>query len=408
MQKIIAFFTSIFATLSLMAAMFVPVMGDIVFVHGVKGVNYFYNLYDNREAWEQRKEFLIEQNLDVFQIDLAKAKQAPEGKTAYAPKTLAAEAGVVIERLYVETIPGYYLCANIYVSADPAVNGAPMPLIMLSHGHFNKSWDNRDRFFEDSQYFGAAFARRGFMVVAWDMVGQGDDRIDENNAILEHEDKYNTVIQTWNSMKLLSYVLSERFTTESSYKADTRYVAVTGASGGATQALYTAALDDRVTASIPVVMVSAFFNGDCKCENGVNALRTCKVKSNICERAACFAPKPMLCISDGDDWTRVFPDVGYPYLQYVYGFYGAESRLENFHHADGVHDYGFVKRQKALDFLLRQWELPANGLYDLPYTADAYTLRPCADLMTFSASSGLSRPAGYSTCNKDLYERVVG
>ena len=408
MQKIINTFTALFATLSLMAALFVPFMSDTIFVNGAKGVSRFYKMYDDQASWEARKELLIGETLDVFKLDLDKAREAPTGKTAYAPKTLVTESGIIIERLYVETIPGYYLCANIYVSADPAVNTEPMPLVMLAHGHFDDGWDNRDRFFEDSQYFGAAFAQRGFLVVAWDMVGLGDDRIDTKNSILTHETKYNTVIQTWNSMKLLSYVLSDRFTTESSYKADPRYVVATGASGGGTQAIYMSALDDRVTASIPVVMVSAIFNGDSKCENGINALWTCKVHSNICERIACFAPKPLLVISDSNDWTRLNPQVEYPYLQYVYGFYDAKEKMENFHDADGVHDYSLLKRQKALDFLLRMWDLPKNGLYDKPYTADNYTLRPVADLMTFSASSGLQRPAGYSTCNKELYDRVIG
>ena len=385
-------------------AMFSPIIADMIFVHGVKGTKYLFKKSENPGAWGNRKKFLIGHTLDVFKLDLEKAKKVPEGKTAFAPKLRAEEAGVVIERFYVETIPGYYLCGNMYVSADPAVNQKPMPLIMLAHGHFNRSWDNRDRFFEDHQYLGAAFAKRGFLVVLWDMIGHGDDRIDakKKHSILKHEDKRNTVIQTWNSMKLLSYLLSERFTNETSYKIDERYIAATGASGGATQAIYLSVLDDRVTASVPVVMVSAYFNGDCKCENGVNALRTSKVKSNIAERIACFAPKPLLCISDGDDWTRKFPEVELPYLKHVYGLFNAQDRIENFHDRDGVHDYNLLKRQKALDFLCRHWGLP-----EMPYTEDDYILRPVEDLTTFSAASGLARPGDYVRDNGVLFDWIT-
>jgi len=403
MNKLLASFSD----LPMWAALFHPVMADTIFVRGVKGVRYFHGLYDSREAWEARKALLARHTLDVFRLDPEKAKKAPEGKTAYAPKIHDEAAGVVIERFYVETIPGYYLCANIYASADPAVNRAPMPLVMLAHGHFNRGWDNRDRFFQDSQYFGVAFAKRGFLVVAWDMVGMGDDRIDAKSAILPHAHTYNTVIQTWNSMRLLGYLLSNRFTQESSYRVDGRFVAATGASGGGTQSIYMSLLDDRVTASIPMVMVSAYFNGDCKCENGVNALRGRKVKSNICERIACFAPKPLLVISDGDDWTRRNPDIEYPYLQDVYSFYGAKDRVENFHDLRGVHDYSLKKRWAALDFLLRQWNLPRNGLYDLPYAEDIYRLKPVDEMKTFSASSGLARPAGYERDIGALYRAVV-
>ena len=388
-------------------AMLRPIIADTIFVRGVKGVRYLYKQCSSLEAWEARKAFLLKNTLDIFKLNLAKAREAPEGKTAFAPKIYDEAAGVVIERFYVETIPGYYLCGNMYVSADPAVSQKPMPLILLGHGHFNKSWDNRDRFYQDHQYLGAAFAKRGFLVAAWDMVGHGDDRIDAQHFILEHEDKLNTVIQTWNSVRLLSYLLSARFTAETTYRIDERYVAATGASGGGTQAIYLSVLDDRVTASIPVVMVSAYFNGDCKCENGVNALRTWRLKSNIAERIACFAPKPLLTISDGDDWTRRNPHDETPYLQYVYSLYGAQAKMENFHDLHGVHDYGLVKRQTALDFLLRQWELPANGVYDLPYTEDTLALRPVEELRTFGASSGLSRPAEYVKSNGELYEMIT-
>jgi len=382
-------------------AMLRPIIADTIFVRGVKGVRYLYRQCKTPEAWEARKRLLTQHTLDVFQFDLDRAKQVPEGKTAYAPKIIDEQAGIVIERFYVETIPGYYLCGNLYVSADPVVNQKPMPLILLAHGHFNRSWDNRDRFFEDSQYLGAAFAKRGFLVAAWDMIGHGDDRIDANNSILKHEHKLNTVLQTWNSMRLLSYLLSERFTRETSYRIDERTVAATGASGGGTQAIYLSLLDGRVTASIPVVMVSAYFNGDCKCENGVNALRSGGIKSNIAERIACFAPNPLLVISDGDDWTRRNPVDEYPYLRHVYSLYGSQGRVENFHDLHGVHDYNLPKRQKALAFLCRQWGLP-----DMPYEEDNYTLRPVEELKTFSASSGLARPADAVTSNGELYARI--
>jgi len=95
-------------------------------------------------------------------------------------------------------------------------------------------------------------------------------------------------------------------------------------------------------------------------------------------------------------------------LQHVYSLYGAQAKMENFHDANGVHDYGLVKRQAALDFLLRQWGLPANGVFDVPYTEDTLALRPVEELRTFGASSGLSRPAEYVKSNRELYESITG
>jgi len=404
MHKLISFFT----TLAVLSSMIINIAGDLVYIRGVQGTRYFYGLYDNLEAWEARREIVTGHTVDTFRIDIDEAKKAPEGETAYAPKI--ERDGILIDRLYVETIPGYYLCVNLYASADPAVNGEPMPLVMLAQGHFNEGRDNRDRFFRDFQHLGAAFAQRGFLVVTWDMIGRGDCG---NGSGLSHYEDVNTVIQTWNSMKLLSYLLSDRFTAESSYKVDERYVAVTGASGGGTQAIHMSLLDDRLTAAIPVVMVSAYFGGNCACENGINAMKgegflgRTKFKTNNCERIACFAPKPLLIISDGDDWTKRSPDVEYPYLQYVYSFYGAQRKVENFHDLHGVHDYSLPKRQAALDFLLRQWGLPANGVYDVPYIKDTYTLGTYDELGTFGASSGLARPADAARSNQELYELIT-
>ena len=401
MRKLKTFFSG----LVILSTMLIPIAGDMIYVRGAQGVGHFRRLYDDLAGWQQRRETLAEHTRKAFQIDLAKAKEPPQGQSAYAPKIEAD--GIIIDRFYVETMPGYYLCGNLYASADEAVNGKPMPLVMLAQGHFNESWDNRDRFFRDFQHLAAAFAQRGFLVVTWDMIGRGDDRNGrDEEALLPHKDNYNTALQTWNSIKLLSYLLSERFTAESAYTVDARYVALTGASGGGTQTIHAALLDDRLTAAIPVVMVSAYSNGGCECENGLNAMRDGRFKTNNCERIAAFAPKPLLVISDGDDWTKRTPAVEYPYLQEVYSFYGAKEKVENFHDLHGRHDYSLIKRQHALDFLLRQWALPRNGVYGLPYIKDTYTLQSYEQLRTFSTASGLARPADALRSCAELYARI--
>ena len=71
-----------------------------------------------------------------------------------------------------------------------------------------------------------------------------------------------------------------------------------------------------------------------------------------------IAPKPMLLISDGDDWTRNTPDVEYPFIRRTYSFYHAEDNVENVHFPEGKHDYGFEKRIPVYRFLA---ETPGNG-----------------------------------------------
>ena len=63
-----------------------------------------------------------------------------------------------------------------------------------------------------------------------------------------------------------------------------------------------------------------------------------------------FAPRPMLVVSDGGDWTASVPTLEYPYLQRVYGFYGAKDRIVNVHLPKERHDFGPNKRNAVYDF----------------------------------------------------------
>lgn len=68
------------------------------------------------------------------------------------------------------------------------------------------------------------------------------------------------------------------------------------------------------------------------------------------ELAATFAPRPLLVVSDGGDWTASVPELEYPYLQRMYGFYGAAGQVRNVHLPSERHDFGPSKREAVYDF----------------------------------------------------------
>ena len=66
-------------------------------------------------------------------------------------------------------------------------------------------------------------------------------------------------------------------------------IGVTGASGGGTQTMMLAAVDERPAAFFPAVMVSTHMQGGCTCENA-SYLR---IGTGNVEIAALAAPRPL-------------------------------------------------------------------------------------------------------------------
>ena len=261
--------------------------------------------------------------------------------------------GYTVQNVAIETIPGVYLCGSLY---KPAKGKGPFPVVLCPYGHFaNPDTNLYGRYRPDMQYRCATLARMGAVVFNYDMFAWGESRLQFASEL--HKTGLAQTMQTYNSMRAIDYLTSLPF-------ADSKRIGITGASGGGTQSFLAAALDDRITVSVPVVMVSSYYYGGCPCESGM-PLETCtELQTYNAEIAAMASPRPMLVVSDGSDWTQHVPEIEFPYLQKVYTLYGKQENVENVHLANEQHDYGISKRLAMYDFMARHLGLNINAVKD--------------------------------------------
>lgn len=286
--------------------------------------------YTTRQAWEKRAS-LIRQGIRAGMELPDRPQFAPLNPRRHSARRMA---GYVVENVAFESLPGYFVTGNLYYPTDVA---GKRPVILCPHGH---SGTMEGRTLEAAQQRCATLARMGAVVFAYDMPGYGDA------TQCDHKLPKALKLQTINSIRALDFLLSLP-------NVDPTRVGVTGESGGGTQTFLLTALDARVTVSVPVVMVSAHFFGGCTCESGMPIHKRPTHETTNAEIAALAAPRPMLLISDGKDWTKNTPTVEYPFVQGVYRLYGQENRVANVHLPDEGHDYGSSKRAAAYRFLAR-------------------------------------------------------
>jgi len=304
---------------------------------GKAALEKFAATYHNKKEWENRASII--RNGIINGAGLKNWPKSNSFNTIIHSKRVYD--GYTVENIAFESLPGFFVTGNLY---RPTKEQSSYAAILSPHGH-----GTDPRFGEAVQKRCAALARMGAIVLSYDMVGMGESK----QCI--HKHTYALSLQVNNSRRAIDFLLGLP-------KVDPTRIGVTGESGGGTQTFLITALDNRIAVSVPVVMVSAHFFGGCSCESGLPIHKSQDHQTNNVEIAALAAPRPMLLISDGKDWTKNTPEVEFPYIRNVYRLYGSEGLVENFHLADEGHDYGFSKRRAAYQFLARHLRLDLSRI----------------------------------------------
>lgn len=304
---------------------------------GAAALKTFAQTHHDRASWEARAKLIRQGIREGMQLP-DKPKFAPLQAVRHSLKKMN---GYTVENVYFESIPGIFVTGNLY---RPLNIAGKIPAVLCPHGHAAKE---DARFVEQTQQRCATMARMGAVVFVYDMLGYGDSKQ------TSHKIPEALKLQTLNGMRSLDFLTSLP-------EVDKNRVAMSGESGGGTQTFLLTALDQRIKVSVPVVMVSAHFFGGCTCESGMPIHKRPTHQTSNVELAALAAPRPMILISDGKDWTKNTPDVEFPYIQAIYDYYGAKDRVENVHLPMEGHDYGPSKRAAAYRFLAKELKLDLN------------------------------------------------
>lgn len=164
-----------------------------------------------------------------------------------------------VEKVIYESIPGYYVTAALFL---PKKIKGKAPAVIYASGHTENGFRS-----ETYQHVIINLVKKGFVVLAFDPVGQGE-RLQYYNekegksrfgSTKEHSypgaqcylSGYSpTKYFIWDGIRSVDYLLSRK-------EVDPARIGMTGRSGGGTQTAYTAAIDDRILAAAPECFITS-------------------------------------------------------------------------------------------------------------------------------------------------------
>lgn len=325
-----------------------------------------------KTAWEPRRVELLRQlQLAVGLYPMPDRSAAPQAVI----HGLVDRPEYTVERVYFESLSGFYVTGSLY---RPKNARGKLPAILNPHGHWNQGrfHAENDAGLKRELASGAEqfeiggrhplqarcvqLARLGYVAFMYDMLGYADSvqipyevahRFMKRRPTMERDDQYGFFspqaearlqsvmgLQTWNSLRAFDWLASLP-------EVDAERIGITGASGGGTQSFIAAALEPRIAAAFPAVMVSTAMQGGCTCEN-CNYLR---VDTGNIELAALIAPRP-LGMTTANDWTKELATKGFPELQALYKLYGAETKVSMHDGTKFPHNYNSPARHAMYEF----------------------------------------------------------
>jgi len=152
----------------------------------------------------------------------------------------------VIENIIFESRPGFPVSANLYV---PKNFPFPRPAVLNVTGHANEG-----KATEKTQRLCISQAKKGFVSLAIDGLGQGERKIYNVPVGISHQiigtqafisgtHLFNFMV--WDAIRAIDYLVSRE-------EVDAHKIGITGSSGGGMMSTYILPFEDRINISVPV------------------------------------------------------------------------------------------------------------------------------------------------------------
>ena len=264
-----------------------------------------------------------------------------------------------IEKVIFESQPRFYVTANLYL---PKKGAAPYPGILFPLGHeegakAHSAW----------QQVLVSLAKKGFVALAWDTLGQGervqlyDPDFGESKLVRSTTEHTVMGIQCllvgdslarytiWDGMRALDYLVSRP-------EVDATRIGCTGNSGGGTHTAYLSALDDRIKVAAPSCFITSWRRlletiGPQDAEQCLPPWLESGLDHPDFVHA--FAPKPYLMLSAVRDFFSITgARETYAEAKRIYGVLGAAEQLSMVEADDG-HGYSKPRRLAAYRWFSR-------------------------------------------------------
>src|SRR5215472_3910828 len=270
--------------------------------------------------------------------------------------------GYAIEKVIFDSLPGFSVTANLYRPSTPG----RYPGVLLQAGHTQEGKP-------EGQRLAANLALKGFVVLAFDPVGQGereqtyDRRVDRPLAGWSVPEHIQAGAQSiligesvaryfiWDGKRALDYLAGRP-------EVDASRLGAVGCSGGGALTTFIGALDPRIKAVAPACYINSYrllFAGPDP-DSEMSLPNFIASGLDMADFVELSAPNPWLILAtEGDYFTPAGARLVYEEARRWFGLYGAEDKVR-FFTGGGPHGTPLETREEIYKWMIR-WLKDGNG-----------------------------------------------